>query len=301
MTVVSLDARRTLTLGGSDAAAACGVDPFTSRLMLWYEKCNGVEREDSEAMALGRALQPAVADILGDRGFDVMPAPADGFVHPTRPWMVVHPDGFAVIGDEPALLEIKTRGTGWSDDDAQALYSYVMQLQHGMSVTGHNAGLLAILHGGHGGMRLETMTVLRDDELIAMMVALESDFLDCVRTETPPAPRGTKSDTEAIRLMFPDAAERSYRATGDLYRDVRELRARKEQAKEIKRQVDELEQRVQLAMGDAVELYSPNDQLCATWRDTLSHRFDSKAFREDHPKLFDRYNMAIPGRRFLLK
>jgi len=168
-------------------------------------------------------------------------------------------------------------------------------------VTGHNAALLAILHGGHGGLRLETMTVLRDDELIRMMVALESDFLDCVRTETPPAPRGTDSDGEALRLMFPTAAERSYRATGELWRDVRELRQREEQLAEIKRQRDELKQRVQLAMGDAVELYSPHDQLAATWRDTLSYRFDSKAFREDHPKLFDKYNKPIPGRRFLLK
>ena len=33
-------------------------------------------------MALGRALQPAVAEIVTVRGFEIMPAPEDGFVHP---------------------------------------------------------------------------------------------------------------------------------------------------------------------------------------------------------------------------
>jgi len=301
VTVVALDTRRRDKLGGSEAAAACGVDPWRSPLMLWFEKLNGIDTKDNEAMALGRALQPAVADILGERGYDVMPAPAEGFTHPTLPWMVVHPDGLYAEDGERGIAEIKTRGTGWSDDDDRALYSYVMQLQHGMEVTGTSVGLLAILHGGHGGLRLETMTVERDDALVYRMVELEERFLECVRTETPPAPRGTDSDADAIRLMFPSGAERSTRALGELWRDVRELRQREEQLREVKAQRDELRQRLQLAMGDATELYSPHDQLVATWRDTLTHRFDSKAFQADHPKLYERYNRALEGRRFLLK
>ena len=36
-----------------------------------------------------------------------------------------------------------------------------------MAVTGCDAGLLCILHGGHGGLRLETREVVRDDALTA--------------------------------------------------------------------------------------------------------------------------------------
>ena len=42
MTVTALDTRRREKIGGSEAAAACGIDPYRSRLMLWYEKVNGV-------------------------------------------------------------------------------------------------------------------------------------------------------------------------------------------------------------------------------------------------------------------
>src|SRR5437773_11998110 len=159
MTVVALNTRRRDKLGGSEAAAACGVDPWRSPLMLWFEKLNGIDTEDSEAMALGRALQPAVAELVTERGFEIMPAPGDGFVHPDRPWMVVHPDGLCEIDGERGIAEIKTRGVGWSQDDDRALCAYTLQVWHGMEVTGWNAGLLAILHGGHGGLPLELRTI----------------------------------------------------------------------------------------------------------------------------------------------
>src|SRR6266705_4456945 len=117
VTVVALDTRRREKIGGSEAASACGIDPFRSRRLLWYEKVNGIEREESEAMWLGTLLQPAIAEIVAERGYEIMPAPADGFVHPDWPWMVVHPDGFSSVENERALVGIKTRGTGWNDDE----------------------------------------------------------------------------------------------------------------------------------------------------------------------------------------
>src|SRR5207245_10367367 len=125
VTVNALDNRRREKIGGSEAAAACGIDPHRSRLMLWYEKVNGVERDESEAMRLGTLLQPAIAEIVAERGYEIMPAPADGFTHPTLPWMICHPDGFCAVDGERGIAEIKTRGTGWNDEDELALAGYV--------------------------------------------------------------------------------------------------------------------------------------------------------------------------------
>ena len=170
--------------------------------MLWYEKVNGVERDESEAMRLGTLLQPAVAEIAGERGYEIMPAPAEGFTHPDLSWMICHPDGFAAVDGARAVTEIKTRGTGWSSENERELYGYYMQVFHGMAVTGCEAGLLCILHGGHGGLRLETREVVRDDVLTAQMIELEQEIVDAVRTEQPPLARGTKSDGEAVKQMF---------------------------------------------------------------------------------------------------
>lgn len=48
VTVVQLPTR--FTIGGSEAAAAAGIDPHRSRVGLWLEKTGRVEREETEAM-----------------------------------------------------------------------------------------------------------------------------------------------------------------------------------------------------------------------------------------------------------
>src|SRR5262249_56277445 len=109
MTVVALAPRRA-SIGGSEAASACGLDPYRARIRLWQEKRGEVENETSEAAMWGTILEPVVFHYLEATGHNVMPAPADGFTDETLPWLTGHPDGFAELEGEPALLEIKTPG-----------------------------------------------------------------------------------------------------------------------------------------------------------------------------------------------
>jgi putative phage-type endonuclease len=300
MSVIDLKTHRREKIGGSEAASACGVDPYRSRLMLWYEKVNGVERDESEAMRLGTLLQPAVAEIAGERGYEIMPAPAEGFTHPDRPWMIVHPDGFCSVDGERGIAEIKTRGTGWTDDDERALYAYIMQVQHGMEVTGLDVGLLAVLHGGHGGLRLELREIERDQELIDRMVELEQEIVDAVRTETPPKARGAKSDAEAVKLMFPSADGSAVRATGEAWAWVKEARLLKEQRDECDRQYKERVQNIQVYMGQAEQLVSPFDDQVVRWPSVTEHRFSGTAFKAAHPSLHGEFVRENSVRRFYL-
>ncbi len=300
MTVTALDTRRREKIGGSEAAAACGIDPYRSRRLLWYEKVNGVEREESEAMRLGTLLQPAIAEIVAERGYEIMPAPADGFVHPDRPWMIVHPDGLAAVNGERGIAEIKTRGTGWTDDEERALFGYVMQVQHGLEVTGLDVGLLAVLHGGYGGLRLEVREVERDDDLIAVMVELEKEIVDAVRTLQPPPARGAKSDDESLKREFPSSDGSAIRATGDVWRMVKEARGLKDQRDEIDRQYKEHVQNVQAYMGEAESLVSPFDEQACRWPNVTEHRFSASAFKSDYPDLHAQYVRENGTRRFYL-
>jgi putative phage-type endonuclease len=301
MTGTNIDTHRREKIGGSEAAAACGVDPYRSRLMLWYEKTHGVERDESEAMRLGTLLQPAVAEIAGERGYEIMPAPADGFTHPDLPWMIVHPDGFCSVNGERGIAEIKTRGTGWTDDDERSLYAYIMQVQHGMEVTGLDVGLLAVLHGGHGGLRLELREIERDQELIDRMVELELEIVDAVRTETPPKARGAKSDSEAVKLMFPSADDSAIRATGEAWTWVKEARLLKEQRDECDRQYKERVQNIQVYMGQAEQLVSPFDDQVVRWPSVTEHRFNAKDFKELYPSLYPDFVRENSVRRFYLQ
>lgn len=300
MTVTNLDTVRREKIGGSEAAAACGIDPYRSRLLLWFEKVNGVEHDETEAMRLGTLLQPAVAEIAGERGYDVLPAPADGFIHPERPWQVVHPDGFTAIDGARAGAEIKTRGTGWNEADDLALANYIMQCQHGMDVCGLDAWLLAILHGGHGGLKLELREIERDERLIARMVELEQEIVDAVRTERPPQARGVKSDDMAIKAMHPLSNGSAIRASGDVWQLVKEARELKAQRDEIDRQYKEREQNIKVYMGDAEQLVSPFDDQVVKWGNVTERRFQAGAFKREHPHLHEKFVRDNSVRRFYL-
>jgi predicted phage-related endonuclease len=301
VTVVSLDTRRREKIGGSEAGDACNVG-YRGRLMLWYEKVNGIEREDTEAIWLGRALQERVAELVAERdGYEIMPAPADGFTHPEHPWMIVHPDGFTSVNGERAVAEIKTRGTGWHSEDEHELWAYELQVQHGMEVTGLDLGLLVILHGGYGGLRLETRVVERDDDVIAVMMELEKEIVDAVRTQTPPKRLGHRRDSDAIRLMHPESNGRMIRRDREWDEIDKELRARKEQLATVKAQVAELENAYKVRLGDFERCISPHDTRPAKWATREVTRIDTTALKAARPEIASEFAVTKPERRFTLE
>lgn len=289
------------TVGGSEAASACGVDPYRSRVELWAEKLGRVTRLPTEAMDLGNALQERVAELVTERhGYAVLPAPASGFVHPERRWQTGRPDGFVDVDGARGILEVKTRGQSWTDDTA-ALGHYVIQLQHYMAVTGLDVGVLAVLHGGYGGMALYVQVFPRDDSLIDIVTEREHEFLELVRAEQLPAPDGSDSAGDTLRSLFPGEVGSQARASRELW-DRHVLPAR-ELAETIKRAKDQHErhlQAIQAAMGDATELISPWDEPVAKWTPYTSKRLDTKALREARPDVAGEFTRETTARRFTL-
>ena len=301
MTVVDLDTRRQFTIGGSDAASACGVDPFRSRVMLWAEKTGRYERDTSEAMRWGTLLEPVIFAELERQGFDVMPAPADGFVMAGHEWLTGHPDGFVMLDGYRGVLEVKTAGQ-WSGhdwhSDAGAPLAYLVQVHHYMTVTGTDRALLACLVGGQ---RLELRTVYADESVIQAMLDREQELLNFIRTDTPPPPDGSSAAHDAIRAMHPKANGKTIRLDRATWEAVKELKARKEQLDTIKRQVAELQQTVELAMGDAEHAVSPFDTPAARWPTVQQTRLDTSALKAARPDVYQEFAVSKPTRRFTVE
>jgi putative phage-type endonuclease len=301
VTVVNLDTRRRDKIGGSEAAAACGVDPYRSRVMLWAEKTGRIERPETEAMKWGKLLEPVVFQELERQGFDVMPAPDVEWSHDSERWMSGHVDGFVDLDGRRGVLEIKTgsvfAGHDWKSD-AGAPLPYLVQIHHYMALTGCEVGLLACLVGGQ---RLELRTVERDDAALEAILELEQEFLRYVKTDTPPPPDGSDSAKDAIRALHPESSGKTIRLDKATWEACKELRARKEQLDAVKRQAAELQQVVELAMGDAEQAVSPFDTPAARWSNVVSRRFDTTRFKQDHPALYDEYAVAKTTRRFTVE
>jgi putative phage-type endonuclease len=301
MTVVDLATHRREKISGSEAASACGVDPFRSRIMLWAEKTGRIERPETEAMRWGTLLEPVVFGELERQGFEVMPAPAAEWMHDTEWWMTGHVDGFVAVDGVRGVLEVKTAGHwsghDWSSDSGAPL-QYLVQVHHYMAITGCDVGLLACLVGGQ---RLELRTVYADLDVTEQMILREQELLNYIRTDQPPPPDGSSSAHDAIRALHPEANGQTMRLSRAGWENVLALRERKEQLEIVKRQAAELQQAIELEMGDATHAISPFDTPAARWPTVQSTRLDSKALKAARPDVHSEFAVATSTRRFTLE
>lgn len=292
---------RRYTLGGSDVAAAVGIDPHRSPVMLWAEKTGRYVRPDTEAMEWGTRLEPLIWQVLDERGFELVPAPAGGFQDTERKWLVGHPDGFTVLADQAAVLEVKTAGA-WAHraewNGGGVPVHYQAQAQTYMHLTGRERALVACLVAGQ---RLELHELDRDQSAIDTMLVLLDDFAMHLRSDRPPTPDGSESSRAAVIALFPEHEPgKVHRLTGAEWSDVRELRARREQLDAVKEQVAELENRLKLAMGDAETAVSPHDTDALHWRTFRSTRIDTTRLKAEEPELAERFATTTTTRRFTL-
>lgn len=296
MTVTELRPR--VTLGGSSAAAAAGIDPYRSRVMLWLEVTGRVERPDAEAMRWGTLLERPIMEALADDGYEVT-QPLDvmrGVCDPERAWLVGHPDGFVTLDHDTALLEVKTAGPFAHKWDESAPLHYQAQCQVYMHLTGLRRALLACLVGGQ---RLVLQTIDRDDTAIGLLLDALEDFYGYVQRDEPPPPDGSDSARDALAAMYPKAtAGLVHRLTAAEWEQVRELRARREQLAVVKAQVAELEAALKAAMGDAETALSPFDTEALHWRNVSRTAVDVARFKELRPELASLFTSTTESRRF---
>lgn len=288
---------RPVTIGGSTAAAAAGVDPRHSRVMLWCELTGRIERPESEAMRWGKLLEPVVKAELRERGYELGEPPAEPYTDPDRPWCAGHPDGFWLTDDdEYALLEVKTAGQwmagDWHGDDPPI--AYAAQVQHYLHLTGLRRALLACLLGGQ---RLELRTMDRDQAVIDALLAAEEEFVGYVLRDEPPPPDASESSRDALAALYP-RGEGVLRADKPLRVTVDELRARKAQLSSVKEQVTGLENVVKAALGDAETLIDHRDEPIVRWANVTRHAVSVERLRRERPDVYAALVETTTSRRF---
>ncbi len=284
-----------VTVGGSECAAAAGVHPYTSRVMLWLRRTGRVEQPETEAMRWGTRIEPLVLAALEEEGYELLPAPADGF---RRDWQAGHPDAFCRLGErERAVVEVKTTGQ-WAHRDGSVPVQYQAQCQWYMHLCDLDLALLAVLVGGQ---RLEVVELRRDQRAIDLLLELCDEWRGYVQRDQPPPPDGSASAREALQALYPQAAAgRRVRLLGDDWQALRELRELRAQRDVLDEQIAEREQRVKAAMGEAEVALSPSDVEVARWSQVMQRRLDTRALRAAHTTIADEYTIETTTRRFTL-
>ena len=294
------------TLGGSEIPAVLNLDPYVSAYALACRKLGVTDASaESPAARMGTRLQAVHAELVADDGYTVMPAPADGIVHPDLPWLVGHPDAFVVLprdfADLPpdqtqrAPLELKLRGLAPSE--AMRMRDTVQALVYA-ELCDSSQAMVSELHGGYGGIVRDEWTVERDGELFAVIVERCEGFLSLIRRGKCPAPDGSESARDALRARYGGLPETRVRLSRVGWEHLQRVRELDETISAAKVQRERYAQLVQDEIGDAVEAITPFDTLAARWAPVSSNRVDVKALRDAHPEIAAEFTRSTTTRRF---
>lgn len=282
-------------IGGSDAAAVIGLNPYVSAFSLWAEKTRQSPAFDGNlATRTGTYLEPFVAKLFEEQTGKKVRNENASLVNSDYPWAVADVDRM-VVGED-AGLEIKTTSSLATKKFKNGSYppQYYVQVTHYLAVTGKAKWYLAILIGNSD---FKVFEIERDESEIAALMQAEKEFWsNYVVPKIAPPPDGQEPTDESIKILYPESDGGSMSLFGrdvllDRYFDLAD------QIKELQRQQDEIKQTIQLDMGDTEIALADNYKVI--WKTQTRSTFDHKRFAADHPDMkLDPYYRTTSTRAF---
>ncbi len=286
-------------IGGSDAAAILGLNPWKTPMDVWLEKTGEFTRNDeekNEKMYWGTALEDVVArEFMARTGLKVRRRNAL-LQHRKHHFMIANVDRL-VIGHK-AGLECKTAGQYTSDDWAMGVPDYyIPQVQHYMAVTGYPVWFVAVLIGGQ---EFKYYKITRDNYFIRQLIEAETEFWNMVETRTPPPIDGTKASTELVKKLYPEAEKgKEIDLPFEAFELIQQYEKACEEEKRIQLIKDEATNRLKDMLGTA-ERGSIHGRR-VIWQNVVSKRLDTKALQKEYPDIYERFAQEITYRRFSIK
>ena len=235
-------------VGGSDAAAIVGLNPFASAYSLWAEKTDRVPPfEGNLTTEVGTYLEDFVAKKFEEETGKKVRRENHSILNDQYPWAIANVD--RVVVGEDAGLEIKTTSELNTKSFKNGEYpsQYYAQCVHYIAMTGKQRWYLAVLIGNK---EFKWFTIERDEGEIAALMAAEEEFWKHVKDNTPPEADGHKSTTETIKTVFAQSNDEEVNLFG--YEDcLKQYIALGKQIKELKTLQDEMANKVKSFMGNA--------------------------------------------------
>lgn len=186
-------------IGASDAAAICGMSPWTTKNELWELKVGKRTSRDISGNAevqRGVNMEGAIREFFSSLHpeFQVTHHPYDVLFQEERPWMFATLDG--ELEDEQGrhgILEIKTASpngkNGWDEWRDKVPQHYYIQILWQFLATGYDFAILqAALWSRDGDITLRSFTFERSDrkEDMEWLLRQAEEFWQDVRTNKRP-------------------------------------------------------------------------------------------------------------------
>ena len=288
---------RKLGIGGSDAGAICGLNPYRTAIHVYYDKTSDkIEEIDNEAMRQGREFEEYVAQRFMEATGKKVRRTHYMYQHPKYPFMLADVD--RLIVGENAGLECKTASPYMEDKwkDGKIPMSYQIQCYHYMAVLELEVMYLAVLILGKG---FQYYRIERDEEIIADLIRIEKDFWENnVLKKVIPTPDGSKVADSVIAECYKEAKKETILLSG--FDEKLKRRAELEELmKRMETEKKQIEQELKLYMGYAEN--AENEHYRISWKSIVSNKVDTTRLKEEKPEIYTEYLKPSVSRRLTVQ
>lgn len=282
-------------IGGSDAGAALGLSKWRTPYQVYLDKIGETQGiEENESMYWGKKHEDNIINRYIEGTGKAVERPQAIFRNQINPFMQYTPDGISF----GRLLEAKTSRYGQDFGDAgtdEIPQEYLVQVQHGMIVTGLRVCDVAVLISGSEYRQYE---IPADKELQEMIIEQESAFWEKVQKRIEPEP----ITTEDLKRRYPFSRQQSIECDDYILNELEELI--------ITRGLIEGHEADEIRMSNIIKRFiGDNDTLeylgktLASWKSTKpGEKFDVDTFKQVYPDIYKKYLIKTDSqRRFLIK
>lgn len=289
-------ALRRESIGGSDAAAVLGLNPWVSPYALWAEKTGRTPGfEGNLATEVGTFLEDFVArKFSAETGKKVR---RENYILKNEDYPWAHANVDRMIVGEKAGLECKTTSELNLKKFKGGEYpaNYYCQMVHYLALTGKERWYLAVMIGNR---EFKVFTLERDEAEIAALMEAEQRFWGFVRDNTPPPVDGSNSTAQTIAALNPQTG-----GTVDLTpvcTDIRQYIALKRQIQDLEQQMERCSNSIKQHMGGAST--GTYMDIKVSWSERSRSTFDKAAFAKANPDIdLSAYSKTTTSRAFTVR
>lgn len=285
-------------IGGSDAGAVCGLNPYVSPMNVYQDKTSAkIADSDSESMRQGRDLEEYVAKrFMEATGLKVR---RSNKMYQSKEYPFMLADVDRLIVGEDAGLECKTTSAynadKWKNGEIPA--HYLIQCCHYMAVTGKKAWYIAVVILGQ---EFKYMKIDRDDEMIKNLISIEENFWNNhVLLGRMPNPDGSKACDEVLEQYFHIARKNSKIELIGFDEKLNRREEARTLIRKLEQEVKQIEQEVKLFMKDNEMAVS--EQYKVIWKNIDTVRLNTERIKEEKPEIYRDFSNAISQRRLIIK
>lgn len=284
------------TIGGSDAAAILGLNPYKSAYALWAEKTGKVVPEDisgKEAVRLGTDLEEYVAKRFSEATGKKVRRENYTIFRDDMPY--AHANYDRLVVGERAGLECKTTNALHLSKFKNGEYptNYYVQACHYLLISGLDRWYIAVLVLG---IEFKVFCVERDEAELEALRAAEADFWEMVQTDTPPDVDGSVSTIDALNAEFPVSEPQTTTDLTGCAADLFLLEECGRQIKALEEKKAAAQARIMESMGSAER--GEYGDFSVLWKTQRRSTFDRKLFEKELGAIPDKYMKTSESRPF---